>query len=153
MAQFAAPDADIVDGAWLDETAGNTNLFNGLPPGTPGAPAAGDDATFIESEANPAASACAFGLATLSDPASSTGHIMRWRRKKDASGGGQIDLTTQLRMTYVSEGAQGTLIASKAEVDVSDVVANDSLTLSGGEADAITDYADLQVRFLVDQST
>jgi len=153
MAQYAAPDADIVDGAWLDEAAGNTNLFNGLPPAVPGAPAAGDDATYIESEANPSASACGFGLATLEDPASSTGHIMRWRRKKDASGGGQMDLTTQLRMTYVSEGSMGTLIGEKAETDVSDVVANDSYTLTGGEADTITDYADLQVRFLANQST
>jgi hypothetical protein len=153
MAQYATPDADIVDGTWLDEAASNVNLYDGIVPGTPGSIGAGDDATYIESVLNPSAAACAFGLSNISDPVASTGHIIRWRRGKDTAGGGQIDLTVQLRQGYVSEVTQGTQITSQADNNLSDTIATTSYTLSAGEADSITDYTDLQVRFSANQST
>ena len=154
MAQYATPSADIVDGAWLDEGAGAVDLYDGIVPGTPGSIGAGDDSTYIESEANPSSSACAFELSTIEDPASSTGHILRWRRQKDAAGGGQIDLTVQIRQGYTGEGALGTQITSQSDTDLSETVATATpYTLSGGEADTITDYSDLQVRFVANQST
>lgn len=152
MAQYAIPDADIVDGAWLDEAASATNLFNGLFPDTPGSISSGDDTDFIISEANPSASACAFGLSTIEDPVSSSGHIMRWRRAKDASGGGTIGLIVGLYMSYVNEGDKGTEINSFTDSNLSDTIATTTDTLSGGEADAITDYADLQIRFEANQT-
>lgn len=151
MAQYAAPNADITDGNWLDETAGNTDLYDGLPPGTPGSPGAGDDSTYIESPSAPSSEACAFDLANLEDPVSSSNHIIRWRRGKDAAGGAQIDLTVQLRQGYTGEGAQGTQITSQSDTDIPDSFTNTSYTLSGGEADTITDYTDLQVRFVANQ--
>lgn len=153
MAQYAIPDADLVDGTWLDEGAAAVDMWDGIAPGTPGSIGAGDDSTFIESIANPSAEACAFGLSTIEDPASSTGHIMRWRRAKDAAAGGQIDLTVEVRQGYTNEGSQGTLINGFADNDLSETIATTSDTFTGGEADAITDYADLQSRFEVTQST
>ena len=153
MTQYATPSADLVDGTWLDEAASATDLYNGLIPGTPGSIGAGDDSIYIVSVANPTAEACGFDLSTIEDPVSQTGHILRWRRYKSASGGGQIDLTVNLRETYVNEGTLGTSITSQADNDLSDTVATTSYTLSSGEADTITDYSDLQIRFVADQST
>ena len=102
MAQYATPDADLADENWLDEGAAAVDLYDGITPGTPGSIGAGDDSTYIESPSAPSAEACGFGLSTIEDPVSSTGHIMRWRRGKNTAGGAQIDLTVQLRMSYVS---------------------------------------------------
>ena len=151
MAQYATPDADITDGSWLDEGAAAVNLYDGITPGTPGSIGAGDDSTYIESDSAPSSSACAFGLSTIEDPAVSTGHIMRWRRQKSTSGGSQIDLTVELREGYTGEGAQGTLINSFSDTNVSNGFATTTDTLTGGEADTITDYSDLQVRFVANQ--
>jgi hypothetical protein len=151
MAQYATPDADIVDGAWLDEGAAAVNLYDGMVPGTPGSIGAGDDATYATSESNPSASAMAVGLSNVTDPALSTGHIMRWRRQKDIAAGAQIDLTVQVRQGYTSEGAQGTLINSFSDTDIPGAWATTSDTLTGGEADAITDYTDLQLRLVANQ--
>lgn len=151
MAQYATPDADITDGAWLDEVGSAVNLYDGLTPDTPGAIGAGDDTDYIESDLAPSASACAFGLSNVEDPVSSTGHIMRWRRGKNAAGGSNINLTVELRQGYTGEGAQGTLINTFADNTIPDAFTTTSDTLSGAEADAITDYTDLQVRFVATQ--
>lgn len=151
MAQYATPDADITDGAWVDQGASNVDLFSDISPGTPGSIGSGDDTTYATSESAPSSSAAAFGLTTIEDPAVSTGHIMRWRRQKSASGGSQIDLTVELRQGYVSEGTPGTLINSFSDTDLPAAFATTTDTLTGGEADAITDYSDLQVRFVANQ--
>ncbi len=152
MAQYAIPDADIVDGTWVDEAAGNTNLWDGIAPDTPGSIASGDDTDFIESVANPSNAACAFGLSTIEDPVSSSGHTMRWRRLKDAAGGGTIGLVVAVHETYLSEATVGTLIVTHTDADLSETVATTTEVLTGGEADTITDYADLQVRFVANQT-
>lgn len=150
MAQFATPDADIHDGNWLDD-GGAATLFGHIVPGTPGSIGAGDDATYVESDSAPSSSPVAFSLSDVEDPQSSSSHIMRWRRGKDASGGAQIDLTVELRQGYTGEGAQGTLIASVSDTDIPDAFTTTSNTLSAGEADSITDYTDLQLRLVANQ--
>lgn len=151
MAQFATPDADIVDGTWLDEGGSAVNIFDGLTPDTPGSIGAGDDTDYVESVLAPVNEAMAVGLSNIEDPQSSSGHIMRWRRGKNAAGGAQIDLTVQLRQGYVSEASQGTLINSFADTAIPDAFTTTSDTLSAGEADAITDYNDLQLRLVANQ--
>jgi hypothetical protein len=151
MAQYATPSADIVDGNWVDQGASNVDLYADIAPGTPGSIGAGDDATYAESPSAPSAEAAGFDLSTIEDPVSSTGHIMRWRRQKSASGGAQINLTVEVRQTYISEGSQGTLINSFADNNLPAAWATTTDTLTGGEADTITDYADLQVRFVANQ--
>ncbi len=151
MAQYATPDADITDGTWLDEGASAVNLYDGLVPGTPGSIGAGDDSTYIESASAPSSAACAFGLSNVEDPAVSTGHIMRWRRGKNSAGGAQIDLTVELRQGYTNEGAQGTLINSFSDTAIPDSFTTTTDTLTGGEADSITDYSDLQLRVVANQ--
>lgn len=63
-----------------------------------------------------------------------------------------LDFTQQLRMSYTNEGAQGTLIASQSRTGVSSTTwTTSSYTLSGGEADAITDYTALFFRFIINK--
>ena len=153
MAQYSVPSADITDGNWLNASASATDIYLSIVPGTPGSIGAGDDATYAESDANPSASFFVVDMSTIEDPVSQTGHILRWRRQKDAAGGGQIDLTVELRKAYVTEGAPGTVISTTSDTDLSETVATTTDPLSAGEADAITDYGDLQVRFVANQST
>ena len=152
MAQFANPSADITDGNWLNQAASAVNIFSSLVADVNGAIGAGDDSDFAESGLAPSADAYATQLTDPEDPQVSTGHIMRWRRGKNASGGAAIDLTVQLRQGYVSEGTQGTLIRGVADNTIPDAFTNATpITLSGAEADSITDYTDLQLRLVANQ--
>lgn len=82
---------------------------------------------------------------------SSSGHVIRARLAKDASGGAQIDATVQLRQGYVSEASLGTLIATLTQANVTNTFTTYSYTLSAAEADAITDYTSLFLRVLGNQ--
>ena len=145
MPQFARPDADITDGTWLNEAASNVNLFASIDEVTV------SDADFVESALAPATAAMAVGTSNVEDPVSSTGHIIRANVWKNAAGGAQIDIVIQLRQGYASEGVQGTLIATLTAANVTGTSAAVSYTLSGAEADAITNYNDLQFRITANQ--
>ena len=147
MAQFARPDADITDGTWLNASASATDMYQSIDEDV----SSPNDADYIESVAAPSSAACAFGLSNVEDPVSSSGHIMRWRRGKNTAGGATINLTVELRQGYTGEGSQGTLINSFADNTIPDSFTTTTDTLSGAEADSITNYADLQVRFVATQ--
>ena len=142
MPQFGRPSADTLNpGGYTDEAAGSVNIFNSIDEAVP------SDADFIQTPVGPTGGPVyVTKYTTLEDPQSSSGHILRNRYAKDASGGAQINALFELRQGYVSEGTQGTLIVSRAFTNISDVFAQDDYTLAGAEADAITDYTDLFLR-------
>ena len=148
MAQFGRPSADTNnDGAWVDQAAGSSNIYQSIDEVT------ASDADYIESPLGPVNDVYVTALTTLEDPVSSTGHIVRWRVGKNTSGGATLNITVELRQGYVSEASQGTLIATCSNAEaVPDSFTDDSHTLSGGEADSITDYSSLYLRFLVNQA-
>lgn len=145
MPQFARPDADITDGAWTKSSGGAGDMYTMIDE------AIADDADYVQSEAAPASSAFAVGLGNVEDPVSSTGHIVRYRYQKEAAGGAQIDLIVQLRQGYSGEGAQGSLIHAETHTNIPNGWTAGTFTLAGAEADAITDYADLQLRLVANQ--
>jgi len=145
MAQFSRPDNDLVDGAWLNQAGSNVNMYQSIDESS------ADDADYVKSETAPSSSAMAVNLSNVEDPLSSTGHIIRYRYQKSASGGAQINLTVQLRQGYTTEGAQGTLIHSEVHSNIPNGWTAGTFTLSSGEADAITDYNDIQFRFVATQ--
>lgn len=151
MAQYAVPDVDVVDGNWTDQAAG-TDLHTQIVPGTPGSIGAGDDATYVQSEANPSSNAMAVTLSTIEDPVSSSGHVSRWRHYKSAAGGGTIGVVYTVNENYVNEGTPGDVRWTHTEADISESVATDTDTWSAGEADSITDYADLTLRIVANQT-
>ena len=143
MAQFARPDTDTnnVD-AYTDQAGGSTNLYATIDE------TVAADADYIRTVPDPSSDVIVFRLSDVTDPVSSSNHVLRVRAGTDqASGGNAINLTAQLRQGYVNEGTPGTLIATLTQSPISDgSFTTYSLTLSGAEADAITDYTALFLR-------
>jgi len=146
MPQFARPDADTTLGNYQNQAGGTTNIFQAIDEST------ASDADYIRSPASPVNEVYVCRLSDVTDPALSTGHIMRMRTAVDQAAQEALDFTQQLRQGYVSEGTQGTLIASQSRTGVTSTTFTDSAyTLSGAEADAITDYTALFFRFNINK--
>jgi hypothetical protein len=145
MAQLASPDADVVNQGYTGEDADVTDIFAHIDE------AIANDNDYIQSGTAPSSDVYTCHLSDVTDPVSSSDHVIRYRYRKSATSGSQIDLTVQLRQGYVNEGALGTLIKQWTHSDISASPTGASNTLSGGEADAITDYTDLFLRFSFNQ--
>lgn len=143
MTQFGRPSVDTLIGAFKDDGDGTIDIFQAIDEVT------FNDADYVKSEKNPSASPYVTKLSTIEDPESSSGHTVRFRYRKNAAGGTQIDLTVELREGYVNEGTPGTLIADSGLLaNITETFTAGNFTLSGVEADSITDYTDLYLRFL-----
>lgn len=123
-AQYARPTSDVSAGTWTASTG--SDLFAMLDE------TSANDSDYITTTS---ASTCEVALGSLTDPASSTGHIVRYRIS--ATGGGII---VRLR-----EGT--TTIASWTHDPAPASLTTYSQTLSGSEADSITNYAALKLQF------
>ena len=134
LIQVARPVSTVSAGAWTDQVGGTTDMHSPLADET--------DSTYIQSEFDPNTSVVEVALGALSDPGGSTGHVLTYRYAKDPAGSAQMNLTVQLRQ------GTSTTIASATHTDISSSIVTGTLTLSGAEADAITDYADLRLRFI-----
>ena len=146
MAQYGRPSADTVNtDLYTDQAGGGTNIYLTIDEVTL------DDADYIRSPVAPTLDIYVTKYTTLEDPLSSSGHIMRTRYAKDATGGAQIDIIAQLRQGYVSEASQGTLIVARTFTNVTNTFTTDAYTLSAAEADAITDYTSLYLRISSNQ--
>ena len=127
MAQFLRPASDVSDGAWVPSTgADNYAVLDESSP---------DDGDYAYT---PSLSAFTVGLSTGTDPESSVNHTVRYRAK----GNGVDDLVVTLL-----EGA--TPRASWTEEAAAASFTTYSHTLTTGEADAITDYTALRLKFEV----
>lgn len=144
-AQYIRPTDDGSDGAWVNEAASQTNLYASIDE------TVASDSDYIESESGPANSVTRLKLnPSAGDPLSSTGHILRWRVGKNVTAGEQIDMTVRIYQGGGATPGAGTLIADFIRTNV-DAATTFEETLSGGEADTITDYGDLWVEFEADQ--
>ena len=139
MAQFARPSADTVRTAWTDEAAGTVDIYTGIDEVT------AEDTEYIKTPTPPGANEFETLLTTVQDPLSSANHVMRWRRRKQpASGSAQINLTVRLM-----EGA--TQRVTQSDTNLPGTFTDTSYTLSAGEADTISNYADLRLEFVAAQ--
>ncbi|MDX1534237.1 MAG: hypothetical protein R3291_01285, partial [Thermoplasmata archaeon] len=136
--QFSRPEADVFAVNWTD-SGGNSIHYDELEEVAPD-----DDSTFTETAVNPANGDDAeLNLSGVTDPQISEAHVLRYRYRNAAFGGGssQLDLGVELR-----EGT--TLIARWDHLDVrSQSYLTRAQTLSAAQADLIGNYSDLQVRF------
>jgi hypothetical protein len=132
--------ADSVDGSWTDQ-AGGTSLFAAIDE------TVASDADYIRSDLNPSASGCRLKLSAGGDPHVSTDHVLNWRTGK--VGSATINMTVKLYQGGGDSLGAGTLIASFDRNNVGALTTYQE-TLSGGEADAITDYTDLYLEFFAD---
>lgn len=126
-AQSAAPIATLAAGNWT-VGGGAASLHAAV--------ADESDATLMQ-YGDTAATVARFTLDSLTDPARSTGHVIRLRAlSSDGSGTIRVALyegATE-RKAFTSLGALTSSVAAYA------------VTLSGAEADAITDYSGLELR-------
>jgi hypothetical protein len=131
----AAPASDQANpGAWVDESSASTNLFSKVNEIT------ADDLGFVQSPVDPANAAVEFKLASLGDPNLSGGHSVSYRYQKDVAAGKTIDLTVELR--------QGAVVkATQTVVNIANGWITGVLQLTTTQADSITDYSDLRIRF------
>lgn len=124
VAQYAHPTADVATGAWIASTG--SDLFAMLDE------AAADDADYIGTTYG---STCEVALGSLVDPSVSSGHKVRYRIAADAGA-----IVVRLR--------QGTTtIASWTHNPAPTSLSTFEQTLSGAEADTITDYSALKLQF------
>lgn len=136
------PSFDVVDGNWTNQDGNNTNLYDSLNEESV------SDADYIWSEYSPSGSFVVLKLNSAVDPNSSSNHVLSYRYSKFPSGGQAVNLTVQLRQGYVDEGNQGTLIAEWTHTNISDTLATVDQTLTGLQADSITDYSSLYIRIV-----
>lgn len=135
MAQFARPDSDVIN-------TGN-NGFAAIDE------AIASDADFWYGDNNQADELEA-GLSNVTDPSSSSGHIFRYRIAKTNAG---VVSGTGSAVTVTARLMQGaTQIATDTAKTADGTWTQYEYTLSGAEADAITDYADLRLEFLTSAS-
>lgn len=143
MVQLARPSTDTTRDNWEEDDGTTTNIWDQIDE------VIADDADFIRTQLTPTNDVYVTKLTSLEDPISATGHTVRYRYGKDAAGGDRIDLTIELRQGYVDEGTQGTLIATVATLtDIAVAWNAGTYTLSAGEANAISDYTNLYLRFV-----
>lgn len=133
--QYARPDSDVSRGSWTTDSGATANLWDSINE-TPA-----NDSDYVRSSQSPgSADILTLTLTDVGDPASSTGHKVRYRYGKDLSSGDRIDLTVRLM--------QGTTqIAAWTHTNIGTTLTDAEQTLSSGEADAITDYNDLRLKF------
>lgn len=125
MAQFGRPDSDVTKGAWTASTG--SDLYAMLDE------VSADAADYIILT-NQTSNTCEVGLSNVTDPVSSSNHIVRVRGRRV----GTVTLTAYLY--------QGTTQICTFSITLGTTDATTEYTLSGAEADAITDYTDLRIR-------
>jgi hypothetical protein len=123
-------------GAWTDQDDGTADIYTSIDE------AAADDDDYIQSEQTPSESPATFSLSSLADPSRSDFHKVRYRYRRSSTDDA-LDLTVTLL-----EGA--TTRATWAHTGISDSWTTAEQTLTGEEADSITDYSALRIRFTAD---
>lgn len=118
--------ADVVDGSWLPNSG--ADLFAVLDEN----PASDADYIYTLTPAD----SCTVALGAAGDPAVSTNHTVRYRLIGDGVSGVLVELL---------QGAS--VIASWTHDPAPSTWTQYDQTLSGGQADSITDYTSLRVRF------
>lgn len=147
MAQYGRPDSDVDINNYTDQASGTTNIFQSIDEVT------ASDADYVKSDVAPDSSAAGFGLSNIEDPQVNSGHIVRYKYKKDASGGATINMRVELRQGYLGESSQGTLIHTESLLNVpGSAWQTGTFTLTSSEANTITDYTNLQIRIWSDQA-
>lgn len=123
-AQLLVPASDVSAGGWVPSSG--SDLYAMLDESTY------SDADYISSST---ASSCTVALVTGTDPRVSTGHILRYRL---LAGSGSVAVTLKQSAATIASFGPHTITGAAQDFEQ---------TLSGGQADSITDYSALRVEF------
>jgi len=124
--QYARPDSDISTGSWT-----TAPLWQKIDEVTP------NDADYIQTAAT-ASSTAKVGLSNVTDPQSSSGHIVRFRARQYNFGYNNMTVALYQGDTLIRSYTTPALTTSWTAY---------SFTLTAAEADSITDYTDLRLWF------
>lgn len=143
MSQWGLPNANSGTTNWTQGAGdGDADWFDELAEGFGagrGSGAGPDDTTTAWiSPQSPVNEQIKTALSSVTDPQSSSGHVVRTRNRKSSASGVQIDI-----IIYLFEGATQRATASFAAVN--EVFTTRVINLSAAEADAITNYGNLIV--------
>lgn len=128
MTQFAYPTSDVsTSGTWVNQASGSTNLYQSIDE------VSASDSDYVRAFSSNAAYTA--GLGSVTDPMVSTGHVIHARLRMSAS---------ETMSVALMQGA--TTIASFSP-SLTTTFADYTYTLSGAEADSITNYSDLRLKF------
>lgn len=122
----ARPDSDVSAGSWT--TAPLWQKIDEVVP---------DDASTQISAPFATDTTCEIGLSDLVDPGASGGHVLRVRHR-----------TTSAFEGWTFQLWQGGSQIFSAGITSDTTYATSEFTLSGAQADSITDYADLRLKFI-----
>ena len=142
MTQYKSPNGDVSDGAWTNAGGGQGALNSNCRRGT------GDSSYIISEESFGGTDTCRFRLQNGDDPLSDSDHEVHYRAVATAGdpmmgGGSPPSLTIQIYDTNV-----GSPIVTETNNGVSTSSLTDyDFTLTASEANAITDYDDLEIVF------
>lgn len=142
--QILYPDNDDTIGSWTDDASGTTNIYQAIDE------VSQSDSDYVRSENDPSSSVYIVGIdgSGVTDPLVGTGHTVHYAYGKGTSGGGSpptIDITILLR--------EGTTTRATITLNaVADGFTTASYNLSTGEANAITDYTNLNFHITGDKS-
>jgi hypothetical protein len=129
MSQFGRPASDISVGFWLPVPSSPSSLWDKLDEISP------NDSDYADLFYNFELNDFEVKFSSVVDPISSSGHILRIR-SQDANA---VSLSV-----WLYQGA--TLIAGLFSTTGQSIWGTDAFTLSGAQADSITNYADLRAR-------
>ena len=136
MTQYARPDADRTDGSWLNNASNNTNLYSYVDETSV------NDSDYIESiDYSASADAVILDLSSVTDPENAANHTVFYRAKM---GEGMMGGGPTLTVALFQGGSQ---IATKTDSGLTTSFSDDNLNLSTSEANNITDYGDLRIKF------
>lgn len=131
MAQFARPSSDVTTTNWTRSTG--TNAYYTYIDET-----AADTADYVQTQT--VNSGLEIGLSSVTDPASSSGHIVRVQAWSLGSAAAEAHTILLLQGS--------TTIATVVSANLSRTVGTQiNYTLTAAQADSITNYADLRLRF------
>ncbi len=134
---FIHPDADSLDGNWLNESGSNVNLFSSIDEGD------FDDADYIHSGDNPSADVCKIRLGDFPGPVNQPFEIT-YRYKRSSSQ--LLGLTVRL--------VEGTTVrATWVDSDIGEFFETITQTLTSGEFNSIVDFNNLFIEFQADPGT
>lgn len=138
-AQIARPNSDVAKGGWTDTTGGDSDgtLYDEINESVR------SDTNYAQSSSiipviNPS-DVWTTGLSSVTDPQSSSGHIVSYVYRK-SGGTSTINITTRLMQG-------GTQIATWTHNNVGTSFTLTEQTLTGVQADSITDYSNLRLEF------
>ena len=149
MAQYGLPDSDVTIDANFIQCAGGAGSFTFLDEGFGAGRGSGsgpDDDTTINKHVSEGSTAFSeFGLSDVTDPVSSANHIIRARVRRNTTTQCTASSTGQQQDHTIVLMQGTTTIATNNQANVTTYVTQ-AYTLSGAEADSITDYSNLRLR-------